>query len=164
MTGVVLRLRRAGPDLRLTALAAQGDLPPMAVLIGPPGAAGSSQIALAAVAAVTVIAGQPLALNRASGQLIAGDPAYKPAAFVLGLAEAATAAGFIATAKLGNFTLADWTALTGGAALSPGVPYFLSEDGRLSAVPPARPLCLTLIGVAVSATTLHVDPDPPIQL
>ena len=64
----------------------------------------------------------------------------------------------------GPVTLADWTALTGAAALSPGLPYFLNTAGNLTSTVPSSPRCLTAVGIAVSTTTLVVNPEQPIQL
>lgn len=135
----------------------RSDLP------GPRGPSGSSS-AVDAVADVAVPAGMPLAISRANGRLIKADAASKPLAFVAGLAETATAIGFVAGAIRDSLTLADWTAITGAASLNVGQAYFLGVGGGLTTTPPASPNCITSVGIAASATTIIIEPESPVQL
>ena len=158
-----LILRRFGPDGRLSALAERAAETPVPVVIGPPGADGTSLVA-ELLAAINLARGQAVAINRTTGALILGDPAYKPAAFVIGLVDAATLAGFVAPIRAGAFALADWSAIAGAAQLSPGQLYFLQPGGTIGTAPLVAPACQTVIGIAASLTTLIVDPQPPTQL
>jgi hypothetical protein len=162
-----LGLAWRGPDDALMRAIARSAATTFAAVIGPQGPqgpAGSSITTVSAVAQVNITAGFPLTLNRANGQLKPATAGYKPDAFVVGLAAADCLAGFTAEADSGMITRPDWTAVAGTALLSPGLPYFLTVAGGLSTNPPAAPNCLTLIGVAVGYTTLHVDPGAPVQL
>lgn len=130
---------------------------------GPPGPAGAD-VAIEAVAAATLAVGTPVVIDRATGQFTAADAAGKPTAFVAGLLTVPVTSGFVGTATPSRLTLADWSAVTGTAQLSRGVPYFLAVGGGLTTVPPASPACITFVGKGLSATTLLIDPQPPIQL
>lgn len=131
-------------------------------LPGRDGADGAAQ-PIEAVAAATMIAGMPVAIDRTTGQLITADAGYKPAAFVAGLLAADVAQGFVGSAASGRLTLADWSEIAGAAQLVPGVPYFLGLGGGLTSTAPASD-CVVLVGRALNATTLLIDPQPPIQL
>lgn len=142
------------------------DVPdePLALLfaaVGMPGRDGASTNA-EAVAAADLAAGVPVAVDRATGKFVAADAAWKPIAFAAGLLSAGVAEGFVGSATTGRLTLADWTAATGTAQLSPGVSYFLAAGGGLTPVPPAS-ACVALIGKALNPTTLLIDPQPPIE-
>lgn len=66
----------------------------------------------------------------------------------------------------GLYTLADWTAVTGSAALTPGAVYFLSATtAKLTATKPTGAgNVVQAVGRAVSATTLAIDLEDPILL
>jgi hypothetical protein len=53
--------------------------------------------------------------------------------------------------------------VTGAAQLAPGVLYFLGVGGGLTTVAPAS-ACVVLVGKALNATTMLIDPQPPIEL
>jgi hypothetical protein len=55
-----------------------------------------------AVASADLIAGMPVAIDRATAKFIAGDAAWKPAAFVAGLLRARTSTGFVGAAATSN--------------------------------------------------------------
>ncbi len=118
-----------------------------------------------AVAGAAIAAGAPLATSRANGQLVPARADTYPLAFVAGVALADAADGFPAQAGRGAITLDDWTSATGNAALAQGQPYFLAPAGGLTAtaINPGA-LCVALIGLAASATTLVVTPSDPILL
>lgn len=86
----------------------------------------------------------------------------------VGLAQASTANGFAATVQTnGTFTLADWTAVTGAASLAAKATYFLdpTNPGRLTNVAPTTPgQVVQIVGVAVSPSTLDLNPEPPVLL
>lgn len=131
--------------------------------VGMPGRDGTGAAApVEAVASGDMAAGTPVAIDRSTGQLIAADAAFKPAAFVAGLLSAAVVAGFVGSAAQDRLTLADWSAIAGTARLSPGVPYFLAVGGGLTAAAPAS-ACVAMVGTALDSATLLIDPQPPIQ-
>lgn len=111
-----------------------------------------------------VAAGLAVGVNRGTGQVFVADNGFKPNAFVIGLAKAATSTGFVVDVVRGPVTFSDWTALVGAAMLTPGVPYFLGTGGQLTMTPPTSPACITFIGVALTSTTLNVLPQTPLQL
>lgn len=47
---------------------------------------------------------------------------------------------------------------------TPRAPLFLGTNGLLTHVEPAAPAFSRIVAVAVNATTIHVDPQPPITL
>lgn len=120
---------------------------------------------IATVAGVDLVQGQPVALSRATGQLLPARADTYTLAFVMGLASADTAQGFAGQPAHGIVTLTDWTAVVGAASLSLGIPYFLGLAGGLTAAPPSvQGQCVTRVGYAASPTTLIVAPADPIQL
>ncbi|WP_158810262.1 hypothetical protein [Beijerinckia sp. L45] len=120
---------------------------------------------LATPLAQDVVAGQPLAISRATGQLVLARADTYALAFVAGLAPADEAAGFALQPGRGTVTIADWSAITGAAQLSPGQPYFLAAAGGMTtaALSPGA-LCVARVGIAASPSTLIVDPFDPILL
>lgn len=116
-----------------------------------------------AVASVNISAGTAVAIDRTTGKLVKGDPSYKPNSFVAGLLTADVLLGFSGVVALAQLTLADWTAITGSATLLDGQPYFLAASGGLTTTPPGSG-CLVLVGTALNATTMQIEPQPPIQL
>lgn len=168
-----LALSWRGPTDDAMAAAMRTPSTPIAALIGPRGPTGPQgdvgpvgppSGSVGAVADVDFVQGAPVAISRATGHAINADAGYKPTAFVVGLAGADTLTGFVVTAEDGSFDMADWSAVTGSAHLSPGLPYFLGVGGGLTIDPPVSPNCLTLVGVAASLTTLNVYPASPVQL
>lgn len=138
---------------------------PVAALVCIGGGGGiSAAPVITATAQADIFTGAAVALNRANGHALLGDPAYKPNAFVVGLAVAAVASGFPVQIQTGLFSLPDWTAVAGTATLTPGLPYFLGAGGTITSAPPSAPDCVTLIGLATGPTTLSINPDPPLQL
>lgn len=129
---------------------------------GPPGSAGSST--LSAVCSQAMLAGTAVFLDRATGQLSPADAGWKPSAFVVGLLAADTGLGLVGQAERAELTLPDWTATTGLPQLVAGADYFLAVGGGLSAAPPASNACTVLVGRALTASTMLVDVQPPIQL
>ena len=116
------------------------------------------------MASVNIAAGMPVAISRANGQFVLARADYKPSAFVAGMASAAIATGFVGTAEAASITLPNWTAIAGTATLAVGQTYFLGATGGITTTPPAAPNCITRVGLAVNATTLRIEIDPPIQL
>ena len=120
---------------------------------------------VATVAGADLVQGVPLAVSRATGQLLPARADTYALAFVAGLASADTEQGFTVQPAHGAVTLPDWTAVTGAALLAAGMPYFLAPDGGLStASVGAGSTCITRVGFAASATTLVVEPSSPILL
>ena len=137
----------------------------LSALIGPPGTPGlDSQTArVDAIASVALGVGMPVAVNQTTGQFRLADAAYKPYAFVAGLCDATTAAGFIAHAARNSLMLVDWTVATGAVNLSPGSVYYLKVGGGLTVTPPTSPNNLAFIGTALDTRTLLLTLQPPIQ-
>jgi hypothetical protein len=133
--------------------------------VGLPGRDGADGAAtpVEAVAAANLAAGMPVAIDRTSGQLVAADAAFKPRAFVAGLLAAAVTSGFVGSAMTDRLMLTDWSAATGATQLAVGLPYFLAAGGGLTTTPPAS-ACITIVGKAISPTTMLINPQPPIQL
>ena len=120
---------------------------------------------IATVAGADLAQGQPVAVSRATGQLLPARADTYALSFVAGLASADTTQGYAGQPAHGIVTLTDWTAIAGVASLALGIPYFLGLAGGLTAVPPSIPgQCVTRIGYAASSTTLIVAPTDPIQL
>lgn len=171
MTALLLRWRLLPPPLVLRWRGPSGlpaSLPaataePLAAIVGPPGRDGNARI-ITAVCDDAVPKGTPLAISRANAHLVKADATSKPRAFVVGLASQDTQIGFTADAATQEMTLSDWTAVTGSTALSPGQTYFLAAGGGLALSPVSSPDCLTVVGIAASATTLLIDPQAPLQL
>jgi hypothetical protein len=134
------------------------------VAAGMPGRDGADggSIPVETVAAATMVAGTPVAIDRTTGQLIRAAAAYKPSAFVIGLLADDVAQGFVGAAERSLLTLPDWSAIAGAPQLAAGQSYFLAEGGGLSPTPPDS-ACVALIGRAVSPTTLLIDVQPPIE-
>lgn len=131
--------------------------------VGLPGLNGAGG-RFSAVSSTAMPAGTPVTISRANGQLGPSVASWKPSAFVAGLLETASGAGFAVNTATALLTLADWTAITGATSLQPGLPYFLGVGGGLTTTPPSPPNCLTLVGKALNATTIIIDPQSPIQL
>jgi hypothetical protein len=168
-SGTDLIVDQHGPDPLVVRFGDQFnvDLPdePLIVqfaAVGVPGRDGDAA-PIEAVADIPMLAGQPVAIDRATGRMIKADASFKPAAFVVGLLAAPVDQGFIASAAPSRLTLADWSAIAGAAQLAPGQPYFLAAGGGLTVTPPAS-ACVVMIGKAVSPTTMLIAPQPPIQL
>ena len=120
---------------------------------------------VATVAGAALIRGLPVAVSRATGQLLPARADTDALAFVAGVASADTGQGFTVQPAHGAVTLPDWSAVADGTLLAPGLPYFLAAAGGLTAVPPgAGGLCTVRVGLAVSSTTMVVAPTLPIQL
>lgn len=84
-----------------------------------------------------------------------------------GVVEVGAAAGFPATIRThGTVTLADWTAITGSATLTPNASYYLSTStaGNMTTTAPTTTGWVTRVGTAISANDLDVNPEPPIKL
>jgi len=86
----------------------------------------------------------------------------------IGLVAASTANGVSGDVQTtGPFTLADWTAITGTAELVARGRYYLSAStaGLLTTTAPSTVgQILQLVGVAISPTTLDIDPGEGILL
>lgn len=132
------------------------------VAVGAPGRDGLGADDIQAVSALALPAGMPVAVDRTSGMFIAADAAWKPAAFAAGLLRADAETGFVAAAATQQLALPDWTAVTGTALLAPGQPYFLAVGGGLTTVPPASE-CVAMVGKSLNATTMLINPQPPIE-
>jgi hypothetical protein len=135
------------------------------VAVGAPGRDGIDGLGaddIEAVCALALPAGMPVAVDRTTGKFIAADAAWKPAAFAAGLLRADAETGFVAPAATQQLTLPDWTAVAGTAQLAPGQPYFLAVGGGLTTVAPTSE-CVAMVGKALNATTLLINPQPPIE-
>lgn len=118
------------------------------------------------VAAEDIRQGEPLYVSRANGMAYVADAGSYASAFVLGLADATVAAGHVVGVVVGPVLLADWSAITGNAALRAGQNYFLAGPGQLSLIAPSRPqfAASCVVGAALDASTLLVNPAFPIML
>lgn len=132
-------------------------------LPGPTGPAGSARV-VQAVCDAALPAGMPLYQSRLTGRLLRADAALMQSAYVVGLAAAPTAAGFVADALVDTISLADWSAVTGQTTLAVGQVYFLAVGGGLTTVPASSPSLNTLVGHADRADRLILKLQPPIQL
>ena len=120
---------------------------------------------VATVAGASLLQGLPVAVSRATGQLLPARSDTYTLAFVAGLSSADTAQGFAVQPVHGAVTLTDWSAVAGSATLSSGLPYFLGATGGLTTSPLASPaVCVVRVGHAVSPTPLVVAPSDPITL
>jgi hypothetical protein len=115
-----------------------------------------------AVAAIDLIKGSPVAIDRATGKFVAANAGFKPTAFVVGLLNADVALGFVGNAVADRLKLDDWTPIAGTPTLSPGVTYFLNSAGGLSVVPDGS--CIAIVGKALDTETLLIDIENPIEL
>lgn len=161
-----LNLRWCGPDSETLAARQARQMPALAAIIGI-GATGPAGDAVAAslVAAVNVRRGQPLAIDRATRQLVLADATHYPRAFVVGLAAHDCDAGFVVDViGAGPIALADWSSVA-GAALVPGLPYFLAEGGGITATRPTTiGASSVVVGEAITAEILNIRCQPPILL
>ena len=166
-----LALLWRGPTLALAALGAATALPntpapatlaPVATIVGPPG--NDAGRIIEALASVTMPAGTPVAISRATGAFFPAVASLKSSAFVIGLLSGNATSQFIGRAATSELALTDWTAIAGAAALLPGQIYFLGAGGGLTTAPPGPPNCVARVGEAVDAHTLLISPQPPIQL
>lgn len=133
------------------------------LIAGPPGPVGPQGPAGEAFfwepeAASDLAPGQPIAINgTGQGRLADATDSTRPA---LGLATEATATGMGTRVQVaGPLTLADWTAGTGGASLTPGAIYYLDDTaGRLAMSPPAGAgRSIQVVGRALSTGTMLVQ-------
>lgn len=170
-SGADMVLDAAGPDPVVVQIAdaLHVDVSDQALVlqfaaVGMPGRDGAAGAGapIETVAAVTMVAGTPVAIDRTTGQLVGADASFKPKAFVVGLLAGDVAQGFAGSVETDRLALTDWSAIVGAAQLVPGLPYFLADGGGLTAIPPASS-CVALVGRAVSATTLLIDPQSPIE-
>ena len=85
---------------------------------------------------------------------------------VAGLAKAAALTGFTVTYQAsGRMELADWTAVTGAATLTPSATYYLDETGGLTAVAPTTVgQTATEVGQAIEGAILHLNIKRPVLL
>ena len=133
---------------------------------GPAGPPGRDLPSAANVAATVIRAGQPVFIDRSTGQMdLAQADVYVRRACV-GLARADVASGFVGQAESKVLTLADWTAVTGTAGLAEGQTYFLTTTpGQLSLQPPTAPGCSVVrVGIATGMQMLAIIHAPPILL
>lgn len=117
-----------------------------------------------AVAGADLVRGQPMAVSRASGQLLPARADTYTLAFVAGVASADTAQGFANQPAHGAITLPDWSALTGTISLNVGELYFVGPEGGLTASPRLDTQCVARVGLATTPQTLVVEPSTPIIL
>lgn len=117
-----------------------------------------------AVAGANLTQGQPVAVSRASGQLLPARADTYTLAFVAGVASADTARGFTNQPAHGAVTLPDWTPLTGTISLNVGELYFVGPAGGLTPAPRLDTQCVARVGLATAPQTLIVEPSTPILL
>jgi hypothetical protein len=128
--------------------------------------AGGPGDAISIVAAVAVLAGQPLCVHPTSGQLMQASAANFSSTNLAGLAQADTQATLAAPLTTQTLDLTDWSRITGAPLLAKGQRYYLaSVPGTMALTPPTTPgLVLVVVGVALSATKFSFRPTVPILL
>ena len=117
-------------------------------------------------AAEDLLAGQPLRLD-GTGKAVLARADMAGQADVAALAGADTLAGVAVALTRGRVTRADWTAITGAAALAPGALYYLdpAAPGQLTQTPPGIiGQYLTRIGRALDSQTFQAAIEPPVLL
>jgi hypothetical protein len=117
-----------------------------------------------AVAGADLTQGQPVAVSRASGQLLPARADTYTLAFVAGVASADAAQDFVGQPAHGAVTLSDRSAVTGSAALLVGQLYFVGPAGGLTTAPRLDTACVARVGLATTPQTLVVEPFTPILL
>jgi|GEM_PF-2631696 len=136
------------------------------VVLGPKGDKGDpgvSDFVGTFVAGQPILQGQPVYISRQNRLLMVADSSTYLSAFVIGFAVVDIPTGYAGDVKKGVLNFPDWTALTGGAYLQPGFPYFLNGCGTLSYVPPTSGGYIA-IGEALTEYQLLFKPSFPIQL
>lgn len=110
--------------------------------------------------------GMALAMT-SSGELRLADPNQYATAVCVGLALTQASAGNSCTyTSDGEVNLADWSAITGQTALTPGARYFLNPTapGGLTAVcPTTSGVYAAPVGVALSTTLMEVEINLPVK-
>ena len=135
----------------------------LASLVGPAGVVPSEATIVCGEA---VAAGAPVYVSLADGKLYNARADVWVKSKVIGLARAATAAGFACDVEGFALARSDWSSATGATALTVGALYYLGlVPGTLSL---SRPLVAgqasAIIGLAASTTTLALKIHPPILL
>jgi len=150
-----------------------GNGPPTWILATPGAASGGAVITGGKTALVSAIAGAtPIQIGQAlamtsGGELRLADATADATATCVGLALTSAGAGSLLTyTSDGQVSLADWSAVTGSAALVPGTRYFLNPvtPGGLTNVCPTTPgVYAAPVGVALSTTLLEVEINLPVK-
>lgn len=109
-------------------------------------------------------AGMPISINRATGKGIIANAETYVQSFIVGLAKAPCVSGFVVELEAYALTLPDWTPITGTTHLKPGQIYFLGRYGGLSETADLSAKCVSVVGEAVNASTLHFIHENPILL
>jgi hypothetical protein len=137
---------------------------------GPRGLPGTTTVvtggsdATAFIADGDVLKGQPLRVSTAGHCTVANASSMIGAAAV-GVAVSDVADGMAGLMLAGGTLEADWTAVTGSAALSPGIAYYVSLTGGLTSTAPADGgQVVTFVGRAVSESALAIELANPILL
>ena len=120
----------------------------------------------AAEALEPILAGHALRVPL-SGRAALADAATVGRADVVALAAIGADTGLPVRLARTRLELPDWTGITGAAELAAGAVYYLSPaaPGALTATAPdTTGHYLTRVGLALSATTLAIQPEPPIRL
>lgn len=132
--------------------------------VGVQGPPGSTRIPM--LAQDSLAPGQPVFADQVNGRARLATAAVWTQARVIGLATAATAAGFVAAIAADFLTLPDWTLAAGVATLTLGARYWLSLiTGRLTTTPPsAVGQAVIFLGVATAVDTLALNISQPTLL
>ncbi len=133
---------------------------------GPPGADGAGTLFDAEnKSGATLAAGTAVAIHSSgTGTIKAIATAY--GTLTVGLAAESTASAVSGDVQTsGPFTLANWTAITGTTELVARGRYYLSATtaGTLTTTAPSTGI-VQFVGVAISPTTLDIDPGEGILL
>lgn len=119
------------------------------------------------VADSNVVIGQPLYV-KSNGHVDLARGNASPTTGVVGLATQAALSTHVVTYDAeGKLQLADWTAITGTATLTPGAYYYLSDAtaGALTAVAPTTSgSYVVCVGKAISTVILDIEISQPILL
>ena len=115
-------------------------------------------------AGVTLTKGQAVRVNAGNTTRLTDASAINTAN-CLGLVKSDTAIGFAPEIERETLQLANWTSLTGSAALTPGARYFAdpTTPGSLTSTVPGTG-CIVSIGLALTADTLNIEISDPILL
>lgn len=151
-----------------------GGGPPTWILASPGSGSGNSGAVVGGLRALlsatlkgaSLPAGTAVAMD-AAGELILADPNAPTTAVCVGLLLQAAAGGSSAIyTSDGGLSLADWSAVTGGILLQPGVRYFLdpAKPGGLTTICPSQAgVYAAPIGVALSGDLLEVEINLPVR-
>ena len=123
---------------------------------GIPGASGAGGSSLATYTAAAVVSGDKAVMFAGPGKIVPADPTaagYVYAGIALGAAQPGSP---VEVQSQGDVQASFWT-------WSANLPVFTAPGGNLTQTPPTSGRS-HLIGWALDAQTIHLDPEPPISI